>query len=258
MKTIIAAFAERANAEHAIGQLRATARQAGTPMLLDDAMRSNQLFEDLCARGVPQNVAELYSEALRRGASIVVCQGADDQAQEIADILDRDRTLDVERSATRWRSQGWTGYSTEAEPFDEASRKSELEAFGGEGIPVVEEQVKVGKREVPAEGARVRSVITERPVKQQVELTEEKVDVSRVAANEVIPPAAAEAAFKEGEYVVEAHGEEPVVQKEARVVERVNVAKRPETRTETVEDTERRRDVEVEPIEPPPIEPTRH
>lgn len=257
MKTIIAAFAERANAEHAIGQLRATARQAGTPMLLDDRMRSNQLFDDLCARGVPQNVAELYSEALRRGAYIVVCQADDDQAQEIADMLDRDRTLDVERSATRWRNQGWTGYSAQAEPFDEASRQRELEAFGGEGIPVVEEQVKVGKRQVPAEGARVRTVTTERPVQKQVELTEEKVEVSREAANEVIPPGAAEAAFKEGEYVVEAHGEEPVVQKEARVVERVNVAKRPETRTETVEDTERRRDVEVEPIEPP-VEPRRH
>lgn len=258
MKTIIAAFAERANAEHAIGQLRATARQAGTPMLLDDSMRSNQLFDDLCNRGVPRDIAEMYAEALRRGAAIVVCQGADDQAQEIADILDRDRTLDVERSATRWRNEGWSGYSAEAEPLDEASRSRELEAFGAEGIPVIEEELKVGKRQVPAEGARVRTFVTERPVQEQVQLTEEKVDVSREQANEPIPAAATEAAFTEGEYVVEAHGEEPVVQKEARVVERVTVAKHPETRTETIEDTERRRDVEVEPIEPPPIEPPRH
>lgn len=255
MKTIIAAFAERENADHAIGQLRATARQAGTPMLIDEPGRSSELFDNLCARGVPPDVSELYAEALRRGAAIVVCEGADDQAQDIAEILDRYKTLDIDKSALRWRSEGWTGYSAEATPFDEELRTREHEAFGGESIPVIEEEMKVGKREMPAEGARVRTFVTERPVQQQVTLTEEKVDVHREPANEPVPAGATEAAFEEGEYVVEAHGEEPVIQKEARVVERVEVAKHAEQRTETIEGTERRRDVEVEPIEPKPAEP---
>ena len=42
-----------------------------------------------------------------------------------------------------------------------------------------------------------------------------------------------------------------MIGKEARVVERVHIGKEAETRTETVQGTERRRDVEVEPLDKP-------
>ena len=56
-------------------------------------------------------------------------------------------------------------------------------------------------------------------------------------------------ALTEDEFVVTARGEEAVVGKEARVVERVHVGKTADTRTEHIEETERRRDVDVQPVE---------
>ena len=43
-------------------------------------------------------------------------------------------------------------------------------------IPVVEEDLRVGKREVGGGRVRVRSYVTERPVEEQVELRQERVD----------------------------------------------------------------------------------
>jgi hypothetical protein len=82
-----------------------------------------------------------------------------------------------------------------------------------------------------------------------VQLTEERIDVARERVDEPISPQAVDATLTEDEFVVTARGEEAVVGKEARVVERVHVGKTADTRTETVRETERRRDVEVESID---------
>jgi len=46
-------------------------------------------------------------------------------------------------------------------------------------VPIVEEQVQVGKREVERGGARIHTHVTERPVQEQVTLREEHVTVER-------------------------------------------------------------------------------
>ena len=66
-----------------------------------------------------------------------------------------------------------------------------------------------------------------------------------------MPIASADTTFTEDEYVVTATGEEAVVEKQARVVERVRVEKQAEQHTETIDEVERRRDVAVEDLPPP-------
>ena len=90
---------------------------------------------------------------------------------------------------------------------------------------------------------------TLRPVQEDVTLREERIDVRRERVDEPISPEAMDSTLTEDEFVVTAKGEEAVVGKEARVVERVHVGKTADTRTERIEETERRRDVEVEEIE---------
>jgi hypothetical protein len=257
MRTVIAAFHERGNAEHALAQLSAEGMNTSGARLVDQAARGAEMIDDLEARGVPDDIAECYGEALRRGAAIVVCETADDQAGQVADIFDRDNSIDLQAASARWRSEGWAGYRVEATELDEDARRREREAFAHESIPVIEEETRVGKREGPGERVRVRTFVTERPVRELVELREEHVGVTREAANEPVSPGAAEAAFQEKEYEVTARAEEPVVEKQARVVERVTVEKRPETRTETIEGTERRREVEVEETTPGSGEPSK-
>ena len=95
-------------------------------------------------------------------------------------------------------------------------------------------------------GVRVFSHVTERPVEETVQLHEEHVNVERHAVNR--PVTAADAAFKEESFELRETAEEAVIAKQARVVEEVVVGKTATDRTETVRDTVRRTDVEVEQL----------
>ncbi|HEY8608661.1 MAG TPA: YsnF/AvaK domain-containing protein [Noviherbaspirillum sp.] len=114
-------------------------------------------------------------------------------------------------------------------------------------IPVVEEELKVGKREVQRGGVRVYSRVRETPVNESVSLREEHVRVERHAVDK--PATAADmAAFKEGSVEMRETAEEPVVSKTARVVEEVVVGKEVTQETANINDTVRRTDVEVEQL----------
>lgn len=115
-------------------------------------------------------------------------------------------------------------------------------------IPIIEEQVNVGKREVGRGGVRVRSRIIERPVEETLRLREERVRVERTPVNREATEADL-ANFQESTMEVREYGEEPVVSKTARVVEEVRIEKDVEERNETVYDTERKTEVDVEEFE---------
>jgi uncharacterized protein (TIGR02271 family) len=112
-------------------------------------------------------------------------------------------------------------------------------------IPVVEESLKVGKRAVSAGGVRVFKRVTERPVEESINLRQEQVHVERRPVDRPIGEAGTDA-FKEQSFELRETTEEPVVSKVARVVEEVEIGKEVTSRDETVRDTVRRTDVEVE------------
>ena len=122
-----------------------------------------------------------------------------------------------------------------------------LEAGQTVAIPVTEEELQVGKREVEGGGVRIRTEVTERPVEAQVNLREESVKVERRPVNR----AATEADFDKAAVTVEAteKREVAVAAKTARVTEEVVVGKVAAERTETVRDTVRKTDVAVEKID---------
>jgi len=113
-------------------------------------------------------------------------------------------------------------------------------------IPVVEEELNVGKREVERGGVRVESRVEERPVEQAVNLREEHVHVERRPVDR--PVTDADQAFREGTLEVTERAEQAVVSKTARVVEEVVVGKEVEEHMETVRDTVRRTDVDVQEV----------
>ena len=122
-----------------------------------------------------------------------------------------------------------------------ANRTSEKE----EVIPVVEERLNIGKREVERGGARIRSYDVEQPEQEQVNLREERVSVERRPVNQPVSGDASHL-LQEREIEVTETAEQPVVNKEAVVREEVAVRKDTEQRTETVSDTVRRTEVEVD------------
>jgi uncharacterized protein (TIGR02271 family) len=122
--------------------------------------------------------------------------------------------------------------------------ESRLTDRGEEVIPVAEERLRVGKRDVSHGRVRIRAYVVETPVEEQVTLREERVAVERRPADRALSDA--EQAFQERTIEAEERGEEAVVSKEARVTEEVVVRKEAEQRTETVSDTVRQTEVEVE------------
>jgi uncharacterized membrane protein/stress response protein YsnF len=132
------------------------------------------------------------------------------------------------------------GYTT-------GTRGTDLDQGGEMSVPIVEEQVNVGKREVEGGGVRVTTGVEERPVEEQVNLRDETVRVERRPVDR--PASEADfGAVREGTVEVRERREEPVVEKQARVVEEVAINKQADERTETIRDTARRTDVDVEQI----------
>jgi uncharacterized protein (TIGR02271 family) len=117
---------------------------------------------------------------------------------------------------------------------------------GQTAIPVVEEEVAIGKREVERGGVRVRTEVQERPVEEQVRLREEHVTVDRRPVDRPASQADINRAQQGGTFEVREKAEEAVVQKNPRVVEEVVVGKEATQRTETVRETARKTDVHVE------------
>ncbi|WP_036168785.1 YsnF/AvaK domain-containing protein [Massilia sp. 9096] len=114
-------------------------------------------------------------------------------------------------------------------------------------IPVVQEELKVGKREVQRGGVRVFSRVIETPVNESVNLREEHVNVERRPVDQPISTTDA-TAFKEQSIELRETAEEAVVQKSARVVEEVIVGKEVSNREQQINDTVRHTEVQVEQL----------
>jgi uncharacterized protein (TIGR02271 family) len=115
---------------------------------------------------------------------------------------------------------------------------------GEEAIPIVEEELHVDKRQVEHGRVRVHSHVVETPVQEQVTLRDEEVRVERRPVDR--PLAGTEAAFQDRTIEAVERDEQAVVSKEARVKEELVVKKDVDERTETVSDTVRRTEVEVD------------
>lgn len=116
-------------------------------------------------------------------------------------------------------------------------------------VPVIEENLEVGKQEVSTGTTRIRSKIIERPVEGTVNLREEHVSIERKPVNRPVTDADVNA-FKEQVIEITEHAEVPVVSKEVRVVEEITIKKEVEHREETIRETVRRTEVESEKINP--------
>lgn len=111
-------------------------------------------------------------------------------------------------------------------------------------VPVVQEELAIGKREVTKGGIRVHTRVASVPAEQSVRLREEHATIERVPVDR--PVAAGEDLFKERTFEVLEMTEEAVVQKRSRVREEVRIGKQMAERTETVRETVRKTEVEVE------------
>jgi len=209
---------------------------------------------------------DVYSESVRRG-SYVLTVNVQDQADvdRAVEVMNRFNAVDVDERVSHWKQQGWSKYDESAPRYSrdeiekERSSYSQLRAAGTSTgtsagtsetarIPVIEEELKVGKREVQRGGVRVFQRVREIPVSETVQLRDEEIKVERHAVDKPVTQADLTNAFKESAVELRETDEEAVVSKSARVVEEVVVGKQVTQRTEDINDTVRRTDVEIEQL----------
>lgn len=186
--------------------------------------------------GDDAQTASNYSSVARETEAIltVLCD-SDERAEQAADILDDNGAVNVNERAAQYSQQN-------------AQTTGTKQTAGEMKIPVIEENLEVGKRTVETGGVRVHSRIVEKPVEETLRLREEHIVVDRRPVNR----AATEADFnnlQEGDIELTERAEKAVVGKEARVVEEIAVGKNVEERQETVSETVRKTKVDVEEVD---------
>jgi uncharacterized protein (TIGR02271 family) len=200
---------------------------------------------------LPDEDRYAYAEGMSRGGVTLSVTADGGQIDRVSEIAERHGAVDMDEREATWKREGWTGYTgvaggasaaTSTRGTTAASRETRE---GEEAIPIVEEELRVGKRQVQGGRVRIRSYVVETPVQEQVNLRQEHVHVER---RPVDRPAtgADEALFRDRTIEASERAEEAVVSKEARVKEELVVNKDVEQRTETVSDTVRRTEVEVD------------
>ena len=125
---------------------------------------------EVSGRGFGEEDVRAFEEAVRRGKALVAAQAPEEKLDRATAIMDRYEAAGQEQGRGR--------------------------PAGQESVPVVEEELSVGKRKVATGGARVTSSVVERPVQKTVHLREEHVEAGRKRADRVLSPEEAEAAFR--------------------------------------------------------------
>jgi heat induced stress protein YflT len=89
------------------------------------------LIGGLTSAGVPEDDANYYAEAVRRGAALVTVRADDSRAEEAARIMRTHGAVDIERRAEQWRETGWTRHDPSAEPYSVEQLERERAAYRG-------------------------------------------------------------------------------------------------------------------------------
>ena len=271
-RTITAFFDSRTDAEAARQRLTQSRIDADNVRIVDQSSAGTSgsqeqgLWDSIKEAFMPAEDSHAYEEGMRRGGYLVCASVDEDEADEAVRILDEAGSVDFDERQSQWRNDGWqgftgmtdtgvpsgagmgaSGYGVAAGSADRIGRDSDR-TVAEERIPIVEEELKVGKREVTRGGARVRSYVREIPVHESISLREEHVSVERRPVNETLRAGDLDASdlLRDREIEMTETAEEAVVAKDARVVEEVVVRKTADEHVENIDDSVRRTEVEVD------------
>ena len=234
LHTLICLFHHRDQAQAALEDvLKAGIPEANTSIIGTGGSSVQASHDSLAELNVPERDIKRLLDGLAAGGAVLSVQALSEHADKVESIFEAhaakidEVNIDDDMSAT-------------AVP---------LAASAAASVPIVQEELNVGKRTVDAGGVRVYRRIVEIPVEQQVTLHEEHAFVDRRPVDRAVTDADL---LSQGERVIELTEteEQVVIGKEARVIEEVRVGKEGLDRTETVRDTVRHTEVEVEEIDP--------
>ncbi len=246
--TIIGLYNDASTAERVIGDLTDSGFNRSSIDMHRESDASG-LHDELTDEGIPRDDADYYVEGLRDGGVLVSVQADESDTDKAVDIMNR--YADEGGYEDRREFEGDLGSRDSADrdvvERDTADRDARrgTRTTDDDTIEVAEERMNVGKRRVNRGGVRVRSRVVEEEVEEDVTLRDEEVHVDRERVDRKVDGADGDL-FQERTIEATETDEEAVVDKEARVTEEIHVDKEVGERTETVRDTVRRTEVDVE------------
>lgn len=264
-RTVTALYDTRAEAEAAQQRLASEVSLSHARIIDQESHSSGRADGSLDRVAMSHEDRHAYGEGIRRGGFILTADvGGHEDADKIIRLLEESSSVDLDQRQDQWRQEGWSAQPTQSASGGMATGGATAGMTGGTGstmgrggtdrtvaeesIPLVEEQLVVGKREVERGGARVRSYVREVPVHEQVTLREEHVSVERRPLDQRLGAGELDSSdlLRERNVEVTAMGEEAVVAKEARVREEVVVRKTADQHVEQVDETVSRTEVDVD------------
>lgn len=137
----------------------------------------------------------LYSEGLRHGGFLISVTTVKEALYETArEILDDEGSVDLDERADQWRNEGWneTASTSDAAASTYDRNRSTLGTSNedtiaaetsDDAIKVVEENLRVGQREVKNGSVKVRAYTIETPASDKVSSHDEEVTIGRHSAD---------------------------------------------------------------------------
>src|SRR5258707_889002 len=241
---IVAVYDKAAKAKEAARALQTSGFALGDISVLnrdslsDAEVHEAGLWRRLFGRNVGDHESAVYGRTIESGGAVLTLRTADREVSGARKILDVHNPVDVkERAPARGVAPPATRTAA-TQPVPTAKLTKE------EVLRLAEEQLDVGKRQVETGRARIRRFVTERPVEAQVTLHEEHAEMMRRAVTD--PSLLKDVDWADKVIEITETAEQAVVTKSAHVAEEVVVRREGSDRVETVRDTVRRQQVELE------------
>ena len=215
-----------------------------------NALREPGLWHRMFGGDIEQHEATVYGKAVESGGVVLSLRAPEQDVPKAMAILNQHNLVDVKDRAVDTGVISKASAAAIAAPAAVAAavpaRPVTSDLGKNEVIRLAEEHLDVGKRLVEQGTTRIRRFVTEKPVEEQVTLHEEHAEVVRRAVAD--PNYVKDIDWSDTTVEVRETAEEAVVSKSARVVEEVAVGKAGSDHVETVRDTVRRQQVEVERV----------
>ena len=196
-----------------------------------------------------------YAEGLSRGGFLVSLNTTVDNRDRILDILDDEGTIDMDAREESWRAEGWQGYQAGA-PLTQVGTTRGIDASGtslrDRRDDAERGQDRRRRGEAARRQARHRTGTGARPLLRRRDPGRGggSICAKRRCGSSARPSTGRSrrrrSAFVDRTIEATETSEQAVVSKEARVTEEISLEKAVDTRTETVRDTVRHTEVEVE------------
>ncbi|MDF2040428.1 MULTISPECIES: DUF2382 domain-containing protein [unclassified Pantoea] len=218
-------------------------------------------WQRLFGNTLEEDQAEVYEDAMRTGGVVLSLRADEDELPRALGILDAHEELTERRAALPdddVTNDGLTAPTSgtfqdsaavkplHTEPAHYVAGRTPLtgDESNEDVLRLADERLEVGKRLVSEGSTRVRRYTVTEPVSENISLREQHAEIFRRPVSETGSPGNVD--WSEKTVEVEESHEQPVINKTAEIIEEVVLRKEASDRVETINDSVRRQEVDID------------